>query len=88
MLREPAFARGEFHTGYLDELLQIPAREPFDPPDVSSVEVAALAPRAPRGGVQRRAPAANPVGRGGATFPARRSGVAGGRSARREGLRA
>jgi acetyl-CoA carboxylase, biotin carboxylase subunit len=43
MLREPAFARGEFHTGYLDELLQSRRGEPFDPPDVSRVEVAAIA---------------------------------------------
>ena len=43
MLREPAFARGEFHTGYLDELLQSRRGEPFDTPDVSDVEVAAIA---------------------------------------------
>ena len=43
MLREPAFARGEFHTGYLDELLQSRRGEPFVTPDVSVVEVAAIA---------------------------------------------
>jgi acetyl-CoA carboxylase, biotin carboxylase subunit len=90
MLREPAFARGEFHTGYLDELLQSRRGEPFDPPDVSSVEVAALALalRAAASGVEP--PAANPVAGAAAravpSGPIRRGGwkVA----ARREGLRA
>src|SRR5215207_9342879 len=43
MLREPAFARGEFHTGYLDELLQSRGGEPFESPDLSHAEVAAMA---------------------------------------------
>jgi len=43
MLREPAFARGEFHTGYLDELLQSRRGEPFETPDLSDAEVAAIA---------------------------------------------
>jgi acetyl-CoA carboxylase biotin carboxylase subunit len=43
MLREPAFARGEFHTGYLDELLQSRRGEPFETPELSDVEVAAMA---------------------------------------------
>jgi acetyl-CoA carboxylase biotin carboxylase subunit len=43
MLRQPAFARGEFHTGYLDELLQSRRGEPFDASDLSDVEVAAMA---------------------------------------------
>jgi acetyl-CoA carboxylase biotin carboxylase subunit len=43
MLRQPAFARGEFHTGYLDELLQTRGGEPFEAPDLSSAEVAAMA---------------------------------------------
>jgi acetyl-CoA carboxylase biotin carboxylase subunit len=43
MLGEPAFARGEFHTGYLDELLQSRRGEPFDTPDLSDAEVAAIA---------------------------------------------
>jgi acetyl-CoA carboxylase biotin carboxylase subunit len=43
MLREPAFARGEFHTGYLDELLQSRRGEPFETPDLSDEEVAAMA---------------------------------------------
>jgi acetyl-CoA carboxylase biotin carboxylase subunit len=43
MLREPAFAQGEFHTGYLDELLQSRRGEPFETPELSDVEVAAMA---------------------------------------------
>jgi acetyl/propionyl-CoA carboxylase alpha subunit len=43
ILREPAFARGEFHTGYLDELLQSRHGEPFEAPDLSDGEVAAMA---------------------------------------------
>ena len=43
MLREPAFARGEFHTGYLDELLQSRRGEPFETPELSDIEVAAMA---------------------------------------------
>ena len=43
MLREPAFALGEFHTGYLDELLQSRRGEPFETPDLSDAEVAAIA---------------------------------------------
>jgi len=43
MLREPAFARGEFHTGYLDELLQSRRGEPFETPELSDAEVAAMA---------------------------------------------
>jgi len=89
MLREPAFARGEFHTGYLDELLQSRRGEPFDPPDVSSVEVAALALalRAAASGVEP--PAANPVAGAAAravpSGPIRRGWKV---AARREGLRA
>jgi acetyl/propionyl-CoA carboxylase alpha subunit len=43
MLRQPAFTTGEFHTGYLDELLQTRRGEPFEAPDLSVVEVAAMA---------------------------------------------
>ena len=43
MLREPAFARGEFHTGYLDELLQSRRGEPFETLELSDAEVAAIA---------------------------------------------
>jgi acetyl/propionyl-CoA carboxylase alpha subunit len=43
MLREPAFALGEFHTGYLDELLQSRRGEPFETPNLSDAEVAAIA---------------------------------------------
>jgi acetyl-CoA carboxylase biotin carboxylase subunit len=68
MLRQPAFARGEFHTGYLDELLQSRRGEPFEAPDLSDVEVAAIAvalraavstDRSPAGGVP--APSARSV---------------------------
>jgi acetyl-CoA carboxylase biotin carboxylase subunit len=43
MLGEPAFARGHFHTGYLDELLQLRRGEPFETPALSDAEVAAIA---------------------------------------------
>ena len=43
MLREPAFAQGEFHTGYLDELLQSRRGEPFETLELSDVEVSAMA---------------------------------------------
>jgi acetyl-CoA carboxylase biotin carboxylase subunit len=88
MLREPAFARGEFHTGYLDELLQSRRGDPFDPPDVSSEEVAALAlalraaasgaePQAagPVGGAAVPAVPAGPIRRGGWKVTARREGL-------------
>ena len=55
MLREPAFARGEFHTGYLDELLQPRRGEPFETPDLSMSEVAAMAAGAPGCRVDYRA---------------------------------
>jgi acetyl-CoA carboxylase, biotin carboxylase subunit len=60
MLREPAFARGEFHTGYLDELLQSRRGEPFEAPDLSGVEVAAMAV-ALRAATSRATPAAPPL---------------------------
>ena len=88
MLREPAFARGEFHTGYLDELLQSRRGDPFDPPDVSSVEVAAvalaLARRRPAPSLTRRtrlqarrraAVPGAPIRRGGWKVAARREGL-------------
>jgi acetyl-CoA carboxylase, biotin carboxylase subunit len=90
MLRQPAFARGEFHTGYLDELLQSRRGEPFDPPDLSHAEVAAIA-------VALRAaiPAgASPVAlTAGASFRPPDAGAVAPRAgwkatARREGLRA
>jgi acetyl-CoA carboxylase biotin carboxylase subunit len=43
MLQQTAFARGEFHTGYLDELLQSRRGEPFEAADLSDAEVAAIA---------------------------------------------
>ena len=43
MLRQPAFATGDFHTGYLDELLQTRRGEPFEASDLSEAEVAAIA---------------------------------------------
>jgi hypothetical protein len=90
MLREPAFACGEFHTGYLDELLQSRRGEPFDPPDMSSVEVAALALALRAAAFGAEPPAANPVA--GVAARAVPSGpIRGGGwkvAARREGLRA
>ena len=43
MLRQPAFASAAFHTGYLDELLQQRAGEPFSAWEPSVEEVAAIA---------------------------------------------
>jgi hypothetical protein len=43
MLRQPAFADADFHTGYLDELLQQRRGTPFSAPDVSLEEVAVAA---------------------------------------------
>jgi acetyl-CoA carboxylase biotin carboxylase subunit len=43
MLRQQAFASAAFHTGYLDELLQQRAREPFSSWESSLEEVAAIA---------------------------------------------
>ena len=43
LLAQPAFRRAEFHTGYLDELLQQRRSEPFSEPDLSLEEVAAVA---------------------------------------------
>jgi acetyl/propionyl-CoA carboxylase alpha subunit len=43
LLARPEFAEARFHTGYLDELLQQRAGEPFDELDPSLEEVAALA---------------------------------------------
>ncbi len=43
MLAQPAFLDGNFHTGYLDELLQQRQGEPFIIPDEDSDEVAAIA---------------------------------------------
>ena len=43
LLAQPAFRDGEFHTGYLDELLQQRAGEPFSGVDLSLEEVAAVA---------------------------------------------
>jgi len=89
MLRQPAFARGEFHTGYLDELLHSRRGEPFEAPDLSDTEVAAMAV-ALRAAVTSTklstAPAPGPPGRpaaGAAIVP--RAGWRA--TARREGLR-
>ena len=43
LLARPEFAEARIHTGYLDELLQQRAGEPFDEVDPSLEEVAALA---------------------------------------------
>jgi acetyl-CoA carboxylase biotin carboxylase subunit len=43
LLRQPAFLNGEFHTGFLDELLHSRAGAPFEAGDLSREEVAAIA---------------------------------------------
>jgi acetyl-CoA carboxylase biotin carboxylase subunit len=43
LLARPEFAEARFHTGFLDELLQERAGEPFSDPDPSLEEVAAIA---------------------------------------------
>jgi acetyl-CoA carboxylase, biotin carboxylase subunit len=43
LLAQPAFVDGEFHTGYLDEVLQQRGGEPFVIPDEDADEVAAIA---------------------------------------------
>jgi acetyl-CoA carboxylase biotin carboxylase subunit len=43
MLRQPAFAAADFHTGYLDELLQQRRGTPFSAVDLSLEEVALVA---------------------------------------------
>ena len=43
MLAQPAFLDGQFHTGYLDEVLQQRQGEPFVIPDEDSDDVAAIA---------------------------------------------
>jgi acetyl-CoA carboxylase biotin carboxylase subunit len=43
MLAQPAFAHAQFHTEYLDEVLRSRGTEPFDAPDDTVVEVAAVA---------------------------------------------
>jgi acetyl/propionyl-CoA carboxylase alpha subunit len=43
LLAQPAFVDGEFHTGYLDEVLQQRRGEPFVVPDEDVDEVAAIA---------------------------------------------
>jgi acetyl-CoA carboxylase biotin carboxylase subunit len=43
LLAQPAFAEARFHTGFLDELLQQRAGEPFDGVDARSEELAAIA---------------------------------------------
>ena len=43
MLRQPAFVAAEFHTGFLDELLQRRGGEGFSDVDPSLEEVAAIA---------------------------------------------
>ena len=43
LLARPEFAEAQFHTGFLDELLQQRGGEPFEAPDSSLEEVAAVA---------------------------------------------
>jgi acetyl-CoA carboxylase biotin carboxylase subunit len=42
LLAQPAFNEARFHTGYLDELLQQRAGDPFEAVDPSLAEVAAI----------------------------------------------
>jgi acetyl-CoA carboxylase, biotin carboxylase subunit len=89
MLQQPAFVRGEFHTGYLDELLQSRRGEPFEAPDLSDAEVAAIAValRAAMPSDAASVPAAErrPIARVEAGAVASRGGWKA--TARREGLR-
>ena len=61
ILRDEAFGRGEFHTGYLDEVLQRRNGEPFFAPELSLEEVVAVA-----AAIDASHPAFVPGGRGGA----------------------
>jgi len=64
IVREPAFAAAEFHTGWLDELLQKRAGKPFAAVDPSLEEVA-VAAAAIYGATSRRlGPARGASGRG------------------------
>ena len=89
MLREPAFARGEFHTGYLDELLQSRHGEPFETLEMSDAEVAAIAvalrPAVSPGSSQVASAAGPPARAFGAGTMSSRTGWK--VTARREGLR-
>jgi len=67
ILAQPSFQRGEFHTGYLDEVLQHRRGEPFSTPDVSLEEVAAVA-----AAIFASRPASVPAGASGAGSGARR----------------
>jgi acetyl-CoA carboxylase, biotin carboxylase subunit len=60
MLQQPAFVNAEFHTAYLDEVLQQRQGTPFLRPEASLEEVAAVA--AALASVSRRAPG-SPVSR-------------------------
>jgi acetyl-CoA carboxylase biotin carboxylase subunit len=58
MLGQPAFASAQFHTSYLDELLQQRQGEPFETLDPSLEEVAAIAAALHAAGGERGRPAA------------------------------
>jgi acetyl-CoA carboxylase biotin carboxylase subunit len=83
MLAQPAFLAGQFHTGYLDEVLQQRQGEPFAIPDEDVEEVAAIA-----AALRRFAPAlaGATVGRR-ADDPGSDTSSTWKRSARLEGLR-
>jgi acetyl-CoA carboxylase biotin carboxylase subunit len=89
MLREPAFARGEFHTGYLDELLQSRRGEPFETADLSDAEVAAIAVALRAATATDTLPLAAPPGPSHRTADIRTGVARAGwkATARREGLR-
>jgi acetyl-CoA carboxylase biotin carboxylase subunit len=57
MLGQPAFAAADFHTSYLDELLQQRRGEPFSAADVSLEEVAVMAAALRAASVRGREPA-------------------------------
>ena len=82
LLARPEFAEARFHTGFLDELLQQRAGEPFGEPDSSLEEVAAIAACLAQASVPAFAEGAAP--RAG---PGRRSKGRQSLSARRRGVR-
>jgi acetyl-CoA carboxylase biotin carboxylase subunit len=81
MLQQPAFIEADFHTSYLDELLQQRRGEPFSAPGVSLEEVALVAAAVRAASVRAVAPG-GPAGGTGALPPPVWT-----RRARAEGLR-
>jgi acetyl-CoA carboxylase biotin carboxylase subunit len=79
LLDEPAFGRAEFHTGWLDEVLQHRGGTPFSTADPSLEEVALVAAAVYRASQRSRAEAAptGADGREGWAWQARREGLRG-----------